>query len=155
MSVNKSPRKIFDWIKYQNIKESTINNSALVGLRRINKKFSLFIKLSIFTLGYYFTTKIIKDHFEDVFFHRIKNLEKSLKSLSEDQKKITYLNNHIKMSIEYGDIKGMDEIEDKTGITYYREKLLRKASGLVLETCCGSFRNKNFFPSEVTNVSSK
>jgi hypothetical protein len=114
MSVNKSPRKIFDWIKYQNIKECTINNSALKGLRRINKKFSIFIKISILTLGYYFTTKIIKDHIEDVFFKRIKNLEKSIKSLSEDEKKIAYLTNHIKMSIEYGNEREMNIIEENT-----------------------------------------
>ena len=46
----------------------------------------------------------------------------------------------------------MDAVEDKTGITYYREKLLKNATGLVLETCSGSFRNKEYYPESVKNV---
>ncbi len=152
MSVNKSPKKVIDWIKYKNIKDATINNSALKGLKRVNKILLKFLKISVISLTLYFSSKLLYIHYQDVFFFRIKNLENSLNSLTEDQKKIMYLNNHMKLNIEYGYAQEMDKSEDKTGITYYREKLLSKASGLVLETCCGSFRNKNFYPNTVTNV---
>ncbi len=152
MSVNKSPKKIYDWIKYNNIKDATINNSALKGLKRVNKIVSRFLKFSFFSLFVYFGYKISLKHYEDVFHNNIKNLEKSLNLFSEEERKYAYLNNHIKLSLEYGNSSEMNSIENKTGIAYYREKLLQNAKGLVLETCCGSFRNKDFYGKDVSNV---
>jgi len=148
----KKPRKIIDWIKYRNMKESTINFTALTGLKRINKILTRFIKFSIigFTLG--FGSLAVYNHFQDVFNNRINQIEQIISQEGEEEKKIVYLNNHIRQSIEYGNKSEMDNIEEKTGIIHFRQKLLKNAKGLVLETCCGSFRNSEFYPEEVSNV---
>lgn len=150
--INQKPKKIIDWIKYRNMKESTINYTALTGLKRINKILTRFIKLSFigFTIG--FGSLAVYNHFQDLFKNRIDQIEQMISSEGEDEKKIVYLNNHIRQSIEYGKKSEMDDIEEKTGIIYYREKLLKNAKGLVLETCCGSFRNSEFYPEQVSNV---
>lgn len=151
MKVNK-PKKIIDWIKFRNIKEVTINNSALKGLKKINSLLSRFIKVGIIGFLSYNCFKLAINHFEDVFYKNIEKLENEINKLDEDRKKYIYLQNHIKLSLEYGNSKRMDDIEKKTGIAYYREKLLKNASGLILETCCGSFRNKQYYNENVKNV---
>jgi hypothetical protein len=131
----KKPRRIYDWIKYRNIKEATVNNSALVGLRRVNKIISTFIKISFAGMFIGYGLYAMYTNYTEIFEKRIKSIERMIDTEGEDEKKIVYLNNHIKLGLEYGRIQEMDAAEDKTGITHYREKLLKNASGLVLETC--------------------
>jgi hypothetical protein len=126
-------RKVIDWIKYKNIKDASKNYSALKGLKRVNKILYRFIKwgligfvVSIGSISYY-------KYFQEITQNGIKNFESKLNAL--DNKERFYLLKHQKLSLEYGNIKNIIRSEDKIGITYYREKLLKNASGLVLETC--------------------
>jgi hypothetical protein len=131
----KKPKRVYDWIKYRNIKEATVNYSALKGLKRVNKILSFFIKMSIAGVFIGYGCYALYTHYIDIFDTRIKQLEKMINTEGEDERKIVYLNNHIKLGIDYGRNQIMDQVEDKSGITYYREKLLKNASGIVLETC--------------------
>jgi hypothetical protein len=143
-------RKVVDWIKYQNIKENTKNYSALKGLKRVNTFLTRSIKYGVlaFFIGYG-CYKYYKDY-QETIINGIKSLEEDINNLEE--KPLEYLNSHIKLSIEYGNPNLINKAEDDSGITYYREKLLKNATGLVLETCCGSFRNKDFYTDKVSNV---
>ena len=131
----KKPKRVYDWIKYRNIKEATVNYSALKGLKRINKILSFFIRTSLAGVFIGFGFYALYTHYIDIFNTRINQLEKMINAEEEDERKIVYLNSHIKLAIDYGRNQIMDQVEDKTGITYYRDKLLKNASGLVLETC--------------------
>lgn len=126
-------RKVVDWIKYKNIQEASVNNSALKGLKRVNNILSRFLKYGLIGFFVGFGALTYYKYFQDVLKNGIKNLEEKLNSA--DNKERIYLLKHRKLSIEYGNMKNIYRAEDKMGITYYREKLLKNATGLVLETC--------------------
>ena len=89
------PKRIIDWIKYKNMKEATINYTALTGLKRVNRILTRLIKFSIlgFIVGYGCFS--LYNHYNDIFENRIKTLEELISKEGEDEKKIVYLNNHI------------------------------------------------------------
>ncbi len=127
-------KKVVDWIKYKNIQESTRNNnSALKGLRRVNKILSRSIKLGIFSFISLSTFYYYYRDYNDTMNNAIPFLEKRVATIPD--KKNIYMQNHIKLSLEYSDLTNILNAEDKAGLTYYREKLIKNASGLVLETC--------------------
>jgi hypothetical protein len=144
------PKRVIDWIKFKNLKDNSVNYSAMTGLKRINKILSRFIKFGV--LGLFLSLGAIKFYkdYKENFENGIKNFEEKIKAL--DDKERIYLNKHRQLSIEYANISNFRDAEERTGISYYREKLLKNASGLVLETCCGVFLNKDFYPSSVKNV---
>jgi hypothetical protein len=126
-------RKVVDWIKYKNIKDASTNYSALKGLKGVNKILYRFIKWGLIGFFIGLGSLTYYKYFQDITKNGIKNFETKLKAA--DNKERLYLLKHQKLSLEYGNLKNIIRSEDKMGITYYREKLLKNASGLVLETC--------------------
>ncbi len=126
-------KKVVDWIKFQNLRESTRNYTALKGLGRINKILSKTTKYGLLGLiifiGSYSSYRMYKETMET----GIDYFEKRLDTIHDKQR--VYLTNHVKLSLEYANNYDINYAEDKSGITYYREKLLKNANGLVLETC--------------------
>jgi len=126
-------KKVVDWIKFKNLKDATINYSALQGLNRINKLLSRFIKYGLLGFIIIGGSYIYYKRYCDIISNGVQFLEKQIHNL--DDKQIIYLKNHIRLSLDYAYPDDILKAEDKIGITYYRQKLLRNASGLVIETC--------------------
>ena len=127
-------RRVVDYIKLKNHLDMTINNSALVGLRRYNKMLKNILGFSV-VLGvgaFLIVSKITEIDYtltegKKTFF---KDIE------SNSHKESFFLKAHIKQMLEYSDNTEFDIKEDQSGISRYRHKLIRNwAQGLVLETC--------------------
>lgn len=132
---NQQPKtkKVVDWIKYKNIKDASTNFSALKGLKRVNTILYRIMKWGLIGFVVCYGSLNYYKYFQDLTQNGIKNFEAKLEKL--DNKQRLYLHKHQKLSLEYGNLKNIIRSEDKMGISYYREKLLKNASGLVLETC--------------------
>lgn len=149
-TTHKKPRKVVDWIKYKNIREATINYSALKGLKRVNSILSGVIKYGILGFFVFAGTWYAIKSYRETMQEGIKYFENKLNSLPDKER--IYLNNHIKLSLDYANPKDIINAEDNLGVTYYREKLLKNANGLVLETCCGAFLNNRYYPDKVKHI---
>jgi hypothetical protein len=132
MKDNKT-KKVVDWIKYKNLKEASINYSALKGLKRVNKILSRIIKFGLIGFLFYSGIQTCYLKYKQIMENEINDLENQLKR-NPNLKKL-YLQNHLKLSLDYVNRDDYVLSEDKADITYYREKLLKNATGLVLETC--------------------
>lgn len=96
-------KKVVDWIKFNNIKENSINLSALDGLKKRNEILRKFIKYSIvfgiagYTSYYYFNqfNMVIKDGGR-TFINRINSMP---------NKKSTFRDSHKFLCLEYIDNK--------------------------------------------------
>jgi hypothetical protein len=126
-------RKVVDWIKYKNIKDASTNISALKGLKRVNRILSRFIIFGLIGFSVGLGSLYCYKYYQEIMHNGIKNLEAKLNAV--DNIKRLYILKHRKLSLEYGNLKNILRSEDNMGITYYRQKLIKKAYGLVLETC--------------------
>ena len=127
-------RRVVDYVKLKNHMDLTINNSALVGLRRQNRILRIFIKSSLF-LG--FGSFIIYSQMNDIentLTIEKKNLLKQLQNTEKHKK--SFIKGHLLAKDEYKNDKDFVLKENDSEVTFYRNKLINHwASGAVLETC--------------------
>jgi hypothetical protein len=143
-------KKVVDWIKFNNLKEQTRNYSALKGLGRINGIFKFLFRLTLGSTIIYYPLKAFLNDVENVLKNEPTNFYKRLDQIPNKEK--IFHNAHIKSIIAYSNEEEFEKKEIELGIYDYRKKLLNHANGLVLETSCGLFRNKIFYPESVSNV---
>jgi hypothetical protein len=126
-------KKIVDWIKVYNLKDQTRNYSALKGLGRVNKIISTIFKLTIGGFILYFPISSFLRDVDNVLKNGPNEFFKSLDSIPNKEK--IFHDAHYKSIINYGNENTIENKEIELGIYDYRKKLLKNASGLVLETC--------------------
>ena len=127
-------KRVIDWIKLKNIREQTKNNySALKGLRRVNNLLYKTLKYGFILTLVCFGGHGLYRRFNDTMENGIKEFENKINDIYD--KKRLYLQKHRALMLDYSAAKEVDAAENKIGITYYREKLVKNASGTVLETC--------------------
>jgi hypothetical protein len=131
--MNSKPKKILDTIKLRNYNEASMNLSALKGLRRINTTLSRFIKLGLALLISGFSYFKLKSHFNYIMNNSVKNLEEKVTKLQNIEK--FYLERHKNLMLDYAVKESIDNSEESFGIIDVRNKYMKYANGLVLETC--------------------
>ena len=96
-------KKVVDWIKFNNIKENSINFSALPGLKHRNNLIIKIIKISIFSAFVGYTSFFYYNEYNLIISDGGKTFLKELNNLPN--KKSTYKDSHKLLCLEYLDNK--------------------------------------------------
>ena len=127
------PKKVVDYIKLRTIKDNSNNFSALIGLKRVNNILKKFIKYGICGTVIAFVVIVGYNHYNNVMLNGIKNFDDMLSKIYDKRK--AFYDKHKILFLDYSQKKDIDRSEDVANITSSRKKLIKNASGLVLETC--------------------
>lgn len=132
--MDKKYRKIIDYRILQQVKDNSINASMLSGLRRIRRTYKYIFNGILSCVACYAFYSYIKNTMK-----QISNQVKFLNTQMTLENMNYMLNAHKKsINISNGTMDTKDHIIKDS--FKYRNQLLSKAEGIILETCCGDLK---------------